>query len=65
MEQLLPVFLDLGLPGAIIAALAWAYWQKDKALQKSNEERIADNERLFETVGTLKEALRLLRGQHD
>lgn len=65
MEQLLPILTDLGLPGAIIAALAWAYWQKDKALQKSNDERIADNERLFETVGVLKEALHLLRSRHD
>jgi len=65
MEQLIPVLTDLGLPGVVIVGLAYAYWQKDKALQQSNRERIADNERLFETVSVLQEALKLLRQRHD
>jgi len=47
--------LRLGLPGIVIFALAYAYWQKDKRLSEVEKERTSDAKAVTSTLLDMRE----------
>lgn len=47
--------LRLGLPGIVIMALSYAYWQKDKRLSEVEKERTTDAKSVTATLLDMRE----------
>lgn len=59
MDELLAGLGQFGLPGIVIAALGWAYWQQSLALKASQESRVEDAKKVSQLV------IDLIEKQHD
>lgn len=67
--EVVSALLNLGLPGIVILALAYAYVKKDAKVDEVNEKRIAESreaikaiEQSTNTLETLTEVLRERKG---
>ena len=60
MEALIPTLLNSGLPGVIIIALGWAYWQKDKQLFDVFKDQMETNKAV---EAAMRELTRLVEGR--
>lgn len=52
--------VDMGLPGIIILALAWAYWGKSQRVDQMQELRIAEMRETLEAINNNTQALNAL-----
>ena len=58
MEQFAPILVEQGLPGLIIAALAWAYWKTRTKLDEVLEGRAEDTRVLIEAQHATADAMK-------
>ena len=60
MEALIPALLESGLPGVLVVALGWAYWQKDRQLFDVFKDQMETNKAV---EAAMRELTRLVEGR--
>ena len=60
MEGLVPALLEYGMPGIIITALGWAYWQERKRNHEIQDKRIEEGRESLQALSDNTRALESL-----